>query len=73
MYTAMNEPLTTAPFSGLYGRWYRTRDNEVFARTMLNQSRAFVFAMGAIRSINPRALLIQIGDLARTFSTRAMR
>jgi dTDP-4-dehydrorhamnose reductase len=74
MYTPVNEPLTTARFSGLYGHWYpHARDNAVFARTMLNQCRAIVFAMGAIRSINPGALLIQTEDLGRTFSTRAMR
>ena len=74
MYTPVNEPLTTARFSGLYGLWYpHARDNAVFARTMLNQCRAIVFAMGAIRSINPRALLIQTEDLGKTFSTGAMR
>lgn len=73
-YTPVNEPLTTARFSGLYGHWYPHRtDDLAFARALLNQCRAVVLAMRAIREINPAAKLIQTEDLGKTFSTRALR
>lgn len=69
-YTPVNEPLTTARFSGLYGHWYpHGRDNLTFAQALLNQCRATVLAMQAIRSINPDAQLIQTEDLGKIFST----
>ena len=69
-YTPVNEPLTTARFSGLYGHWYpHGHDNATFARILLNQCRATVLAMQAIRRINPSAQLIQNEDLGKTFST----
>lgn len=72
-YTPVNEPLTTARFSGLYGHWYpHGRDDPTFARAQLTQCRAVVLAMRAIREINPRARLIQTEDLGKTFSTRAL-
>lgn len=73
-YTPINEPLTTARFSGLYGRWYpHGRDGLTFARAFLVQCRAIVLAMRSIREINPRARLIQTEDLGKTFSTRPLR
>jgi dTDP-4-dehydrorhamnose reductase len=72
-YTPINEPLTTARFSGLYGHWYpHGRDDLTFARAELTQCRAVVLAMRAIREINPRARLIQTEDLGKTFSTRTL-
>jgi dTDP-4-dehydrorhamnose reductase len=72
-YTPVNEPLTTARFSGLYGHWYpHGRDALTFARTLLNQCRAVVLAMRAIREINSSAQLIQTEDLGKTFSTRTL-
>jgi dTDP-4-dehydrorhamnose reductase len=73
-YTPVNEPLTTARFSGLYGHWYpHGRDNATFARALVGQCRATALAMSAIREINPRAQLIQTEDLGKTFSTRTLR
>jgi dTDP-4-dehydrorhamnose reductase len=73
-YTPVNEPLTTARFSGLYGHWYpHGRDALTFARALIIQCRAIVLAMRAIREINPAAQLIQTEDLGKTFSTRALR
>lgn len=73
-YTPVNEPLTTARFSGLYGHWYpHGRDHATFARALVNQCRATALAMRAIREINPHAQLIQTEDLGKTFSTRALR
>ena len=69
-YTPVNEPLTTARFSGLYGLWYPHHKNDLsFARMLLNQLKAVVLSMQAIRTINPNAKLIQTEDLAKTYST----
>jgi dTDP-4-dehydrorhamnose reductase len=69
-YTPVNEPLTTGRFSGLYGHWYpHGRDELTFARTLLNQCRATVLSMQAIREINPKAQLVQTEDLGKTLST----
>ncbi|MDQ6622315.1 MAG: family 1 glycosylhydrolase, partial [Verrucomicrobiota bacterium] len=69
-FTPVNEPLTTARFSGLYGLWHpHGRDNFTFVRAFLNQCRGIVLALAAIRAINPRAALIQTEDLGQTFST----
>jgi dTDP-4-dehydrorhamnose reductase len=72
-YTPVNEPLTTARFSGLYGHWYPHHTSDVtFARALLNQCRAVALSMRAIREINPQAKLIQTEDLGKTFSTHAL-
>jgi dTDP-4-dehydrorhamnose reductase len=72
-YTPVNEPLTTARFSGLYGHWYpHGRDPLTFARCLLAQCRAVVLSMRAVREVNPHARLMQTEDLGKTFSTRAL-
>ncbi|HEV2804742.1 MAG TPA: family 1 glycosylhydrolase [Chthoniobacterales bacterium] len=72
-YTPVNEPLTTARFSALYGHWYpHAQDDGSFARALLNQGRATVLAMRAIRQVNPEAQLIQTDDLAKTFSSPSL-
>ena len=69
-YTPVNEPLTTARFSGLYGHWYpHGHDDATFVRALLNQCRGTALAMEAIRKVNSRAILVQTDDLGRTFST----
>ncbi|WP_013334485.1 family 1 glycosylhydrolase [Gloeothece verrucosa] len=70
LYTPINEPLTTARFSGLYGHWYpHGRDNATFARALFNQCRGIILAMAAIREVNPDAQLVQTEDLGKTYST----
>ena len=72
-YTPVNEPLTTARFSGLYGYWYpHGHDDRTFVRALLTQCRAVVQAMGAIRTVTPTARLIQTDDLGKTWSTPAL-
>lgn len=72
-YTPVNEPLTTARFSALYGHWYpHARDGGSWARAMVSQCRATVLAMQAIRAVNPGACLIQTDDLGKTYSTPAL-
>lgn len=73
-YTPINEPLTTARFCGLYGLWYPHRsDNFAFVRALLNQTKACVLAMRAIRAIQPSAMLIQTEDLGSVSSTPRLR
>jgi dTDP-4-dehydrorhamnose reductase len=72
-FTPVNEPLTTARFSGLYGLWYpHGRDIATFVRALLTQCRATVLAMRAIRSVSPHARLVQTEDMGRTYSTPAL-
>ncbi len=69
-YTPVNEPLTTARFSGLYGLWYpHGRDERTFVQALLNQCRAVVLSMRAIRQVNPDAKLVQTDDLGKAYST----
>lgn len=69
-YTPVNEPLTTARFSGLYGFWYpHARDDRVFVQAVLNQCKGTVLAMRAIRAVNPAAKLVQTDDLGKTYGT----
>jgi dTDP-4-dehydrorhamnose reductase len=72
-YTPVNEPLTTARFSGLYGHWYpHGRDDLTFARCLLTQCKATVLAMQAIRVVTPAARLVFTEDLGLTRSTPAL-
>jgi dTDP-4-dehydrorhamnose reductase len=69
----VNEPLTTARFSGLYGHWYpHGRNDATFMRALVTQCRAIVLAMRAVREINPAARLVQTEDLGTTFSTPSL-
>jgi dTDP-4-dehydrorhamnose reductase len=66
-WTPINEPLTTARFAALYGVWYpHHRDDRGFVRALLNQVRATVLAMRAVREVNPQAMLVQTDDLGFT-------
>ncbi|HJV62112.1 MAG TPA: family 1 glycosylhydrolase [Albitalea sp.] len=66
-FTPINEPLTTARFSGLYGLWYpHGRDDRTFVRALLHQVQATVLAMRAIRAVQPAAQLVQTDDLGFT-------
>ena len=69
-FTPVNEPLTTARFSGLYGHWYpHGRDDATFARALVNECMAVSAAMAAIRDVTPGARLVQTEDIGKTFST----
>lgn len=72
-YTPVNEPLTTARFGGTYGLWHPFRtDAPSFARIFLRQCQAVRAAMAAIRTVNPRAELVQTEDVGKTHSTPAL-
>jgi dTDP-4-dehydrorhamnose reductase len=69
-WTPINEPLTTARFSALYGHWYpHHRDYPAFLRAVVNQCEAIRRAMAAIRRVIPGALLLQTEDIGKTFAT----
>jgi len=69
-FTPVNEPLTTARFSALYGHWYpHRRDTASFVRALLNQCRGTALAMRAIREVVPDARLVQTEDVGRTSSS----
>ncbi len=73
-YTPVNEPLTTARFSGLYGHWYpHARSNPSFVRALLQQIHATAQSMAAIRAVNPRARLVQTEDMGFTQCTPPLR
>ncbi|HEX6467153.1 MAG TPA: family 1 glycosylhydrolase, partial [Terriglobales bacterium] len=69
-YTPINEPLTTARFSCLYGHWYpHLKNDRSFLQALFHQCRAIVLAMREVRQINSQAQLIQTEDLAKVHST----
>lgn len=69
-WTPVNEPLTTARFSGLYGHWHPYhRDEASMLRMLVIQSRAVLLSMRAIRRVIPGARLVQTEDIGRVFST----
>lgn len=66
-WTPVNEPLTTARFSALYGLWHpHLHDEGALWTALLNQIDATRLSMQAIRRINPQARLIQTEDLGFT-------
>lgn len=69
-WTPVNEPLTTARFSALYGLWYPHRQiDHAFWTALLIQIEATAAAMTAIRRVVPDARLIQTEDLGHTTAT----
>ncbi|MBY0228433.1 MAG: dTDP-4-dehydrorhamnose reductase, partial [Gemmataceae bacterium] len=73
-WTPVNEPLTTARFSALYGHWYPHRSDDLsFARALLAQCRAVALCMRAVRAVRQDAKLVQTEDLAKTHSVPALR
>jgi len=73
-FTPVNEPLTTARFSGLYGLWYpHACDEKSFYAMLIHQLKAVVLSMKAIRTVNSSACLIQTEDIGKTHSTPLLR
>ncbi len=69
-WTPVNEPLTTARFSALYGHWYpHAADERTFWLALLNEVEATGAAMRQVRDVNPAARLIQTEDLGQTYGT----
>jgi dTDP-4-dehydrorhamnose reductase len=73
LWNPINEPLTTARMSFLYGLWYPHRtDRAESLRAVVNQCVAITEAIGAIRSVNPDAELLVSEDVPKTFSTEPL-
>jgi dTDP-4-dehydrorhamnose reductase len=73
-YTPINEPHTTARFSGMYGIWYPHRmSRRSYLRALLNQMKAIVLSMKAIRRVRPDARLIQTEDVGNISGTEELR
>jgi dTDP-4-dehydrorhamnose reductase len=74
LFTPINEPLTTARFSCLYGHWYpHARHHYAFARALVNQCKATTMAMNEIRKIIPEAKLVQTEDLGKCYATSKLQ
>ena len=73
-WTPVNEPLTTARFSCLYGHWYpHERDFKAMLRALVNECLGTMEAMRAIRRVNPAAQLLVTEDLGKTFATTPLQ
>lgn len=64
-WTPINEPLTTARFSTLYGHWYPNRvdDDSAFGQAIVNEALGMLLAMEAIRAHAPAAEFAITEDL----------
>lgn len=72
-YTPVNEPNTTGRFSCLYGHWYpHERSLRSYLRALVNEVKATVLAMQAIRRHQPNAELVYTEDGGGIFSTPEM-
>jgi dTDP-4-dehydrorhamnose reductase len=73
-YIPVNEPLTTARFSGLYGHWYpHGKDDRTFVRCLLNECRGVILSMKAIRAVRSDATLVQTEDLGQVHAPRHLQ
>lgn len=69
-YTPVNEPNTTARFACLYGHWYpHQKSLRSYLHALLNEIKATVLSMEAIRVHQPRAELVYTEDGGGIFST----
>ena len=69
-WTPVNEPLTTARISCLYGHWHpHLQDIDSTLRATVIQCLATLRAMSAIREITSDAALVLTEDVGKTFST----
>ena len=72
-WTPINEPLTTARMSFLYGTWFpHKRSFELTLRALVNQCAGIAAAMKALRDVNPAVQLLQTEDVGKTFSTEKL-
>jgi dTDP-4-dehydrorhamnose reductase len=74
IFTPINEPLTTARFSCLYGVWYpHLKSDHAFSTAVLNESKATILAMREIKKIIPNAKLLQTEDLGKCHGTKKLQ
>lgn len=73
-FIPVNEILTTARFSCLYGHWYPHRKNDKdFIRALYNQCKASILAIRELRAINPEVQFIQTEDVGRAQGTALLQ
>lgn len=73
-WNPVNEPLTTARFSCLYGHWHpHLRDEAAFLRAVAAQCWAALLAMRAIRVHSNTARFVHTEDLGCTFTTTRLQ
>jgi dTDP-4-dehydrorhamnose reductase len=73
-WTPVNETLTTARFSAMYGYWYpHTLDERLMWVALLNEIDATRLAMREIRKVNPQARLVQTDDLGYCHATEPLQ
>jgi beta-glucosidase/6-phospho-beta-glucosidase/beta-galactosidase len=73
-YTPVNEPNTTARFSGMYGVWYPHHlSRPSYLRALINQLKGTVLSMQKIRNIRPDAQLVQTEDCGFISGTKELR
>jgi dTDP-4-dehydrorhamnose reductase len=73
-WTPVNEPLTTARASCLYGHWYpHLTDIDAAFRATVIQCLGIARTMRALRSLSPNAQLIATEDVPKTFSTAELQ
>lgn len=74
MWNPVNEPMTTARFSCLYGHWYpHKHDINAAFRALVNQCLAIKRSIDAIRRVVPDARLITTEDIGKTFATELLQ
>jgi dTDP-4-dehydrorhamnose reductase len=70
LFTPINEMMTTARFSALYGHWYPHQQNGLdFMCALFNQCHATVLAMDAVRRVNSAAKFVSTEDVGKTYAT----
>jgi dTDP-4-dehydrorhamnose reductase len=74
LWNPINEPLTTARMSFLYGHWYpHLNDRGASLRAVVNQCVAIMDAMAAVRSVNGASQLLVSEDVPKTFATEPLQ
>jgi len=73
-WNPVNEPMTTARFSCLYGHWYPHRhDINAAFQALVNQCLAIKRSIEAIRTVVPGAKIITTEDIGKTFATEPLQ
>ncbi len=73
-WNPVNEPMTTARFSCLYGHWHpHLTDIDATFRALVNQCLAIKRSIEAIRTVVPDAKLLPTEDIGKTFATEPLQ
>ena len=73
-WNPVNEPMTTARFSCLYGHWHpHLTDIDATFQALVNQCLAIKRSMDAIRAVVPDAKLLPTEDIGKTFATEPLQ